>query len=186
MTTIKTSAATTQFITLNEAKLHLRVDGSDEDSLITTLIAAAENACSAKTQRAIAQKTFQLALDAFPDSSIELQFPPLVSVQTIKYYDTNGVLQVVNSADYFLDKVSEPGWVSPAYGLVWPDTQERINAVVVDYTAGYTTLPEDLRVWMLLAIGFLYQNRSTANIGSSVTDLKFADGMLDTYKIAVL
>jgi len=186
MTTIKTSGAATVVLTLAEAKLHLRVDGSDEDSLIAGYIAAAENLCRAKTQRAIAQCTFQLALDSFPDSPIELQFPPLVSVQSIKYYDLDGVLQTIDPVDYFLDKVSEPCWVSPAYGLTWPETQDRINAVLVDYTAGYLTVPDDLKVWMLLAIGFLYQNRSTANIGSSVTEFKFADGMLDTYKIAIL
>jgi len=186
MTTIKTSGAATAVVTLDEAKLHLRVDHSDEDALITMYIAAAENICRAKTQRAIAITTFQLALDSFPDGPMELQFAPLVSVESVKYFDIDGVQRTIDPADYILDKVSEPGWIAPGFGLTWPVTQTRMNAVTVDYTAGYANVPEELKAWMLLVIAYFYENKSIAGVLSRVSNLEFADSILDTYKIGVI
>lgn len=53
-------------VSLNEAKLWLRVDNSDEDSLIAELIATARESAEIYTRRSFISQTLQLTLDAFP------------------------------------------------------------------------------------------------------------------------
>ena len=182
MSTIKLSDASVEAIALAQAKLHLRVDESDEDSLISLYIGAARNACEARTGRAITLTNFRLTMDAFPSGAIELSFPRLISVQSVKYYDLDGVFQTLAAQDYLLDAVSEPGLVYQAQGLAWPNAQERIGAVVVDYTAGYSDVPKDLMAWMLLAITDLYERRGRSSERPAVPQA-FADGLLDRYKV---
>lgn len=53
-------------ITLEEAKLHLRVDIPDDDALISGLISAARAAAENITRRAFVTQQWELAIDSFP------------------------------------------------------------------------------------------------------------------------
>lgn len=54
-------------ITLSEAKTHLRVDFTDDDTLITTLIIVARQAVEEFLGRALITQTWQVFYDRFPD-----------------------------------------------------------------------------------------------------------------------
>lgn len=175
-------------VSLAEAKLHLRVDGADEDSLITALITAAAETAEQITGRAIMPQTWELTLDAFPDA-LELTRVPALSVTSVKYYDTTGAQITLAGSAYSLDNVDDfgPAYVAPAYGAEWPGTREQINAVAVRYVAGYAdaaSVPAPIKQWMLLQIGAMYANREREAMsnGGAVT-LKFADGLLDRYRV---
>lgn len=169
-------------VTLAEAKAHLRVDGSDEDGLIESLIVAAREACEHETDRAIPQQTLELLIDAFPVDGIKLPRPPLVSVVSVKYIDVDGILQTVDSSDYYLDDGQEPAWVLPAYGFDWPSTRDEANAVRVQFEAGYVTCPEALRQWILLRIGTLYATRE-ADSDRPAQPSQFVDRLIDRYRV---
>jgi hypothetical protein len=53
-------------ITLAEAKLHVRQDGTADDDLITALIVAARRSCETRLRQALVTQTWDLYLDAFP------------------------------------------------------------------------------------------------------------------------
>ena len=152
-------------VTLAEAKSHLRVEITDDDTLINSLIKAArrhvENVCS----RALITQTWYLYLDAFPASGkeIKIPLPPLGSIVNIAYIDTDGVTQTLAASKYTVDAKSEPARVKEAYNETWPDTREIINAVTVEFTCGYgadeTSIPEPIRQAMLMLIGHWYENR---------------------------
>ena len=79
-----TTPPATEPITLAEANLHLKVDTTDDDSLITRLIAAARARAEWHTGRAFITQTWTLHLDAWPACGIiELPLPPLQSVTSI-------------------------------------------------------------------------------------------------------
>ena len=172
-------------VSLSEAKLHLRIEVPDEDALISALIVAARQGAEHMTGRSIVQATWELALDEFKDE-IELPNPPLISITSVKYIDTDGVLQTMATADYLKDDHSEPARIMPAYGETWPSTRDQVNAVLVRYAAGYASaaaVPQQIKNWMLLRIGMLYENRESVAAGVTLSELPHIDRMLDRYRI---
>ena len=176
----KRTTTPTEPVTLAEAKLHLRVDGTDEDALINGLISAAREACEDRIEGTVPVTGWKLTLDTFPDA-IKLPRGPVASVESVKYLDANGVEQTLSPADYLVDTVSTPGYIVPAYGKEWPTTRDQINAVTVDYTAGNATPTHALKAWMLLAIGEMYANREASSERPAVAH-GFADRLLDPFR----
>lgn len=187
MALIRIAAPASEPLTLAEAKLHCRVDGTDEDALITALIIAAREQAEHETGRALVTQTWELVLDAFPEAFV-LRKSPVQSVTSLKYLDSaTGAEQTLDPADYLLDKDSEPSYVVPAYGKAWPYSREVPNAVRVRYICGYglaVAVPQAIKQWMLLAIGTMYENRATAGAGQvyNIPD-RFWSGLLDPYRL---
>lgn len=175
-----------QSVSLEAAKAQARVDCADEDSLIGMYISAATDAASDRLQRALVPTRYRLTLDSFAPA-IELLMPPILSVESVKYIDTAGVKQTLDPRDYLLDAVSEPGYLVPAVGRAWPATQDRVNAIEVEYTAGYlgSAVPTPIKQWILLAIGDMYEQRTRSAEKPAVPQY-FAESLLDTYKIVSL
>lgn len=178
-------------VTLTEAKLHLRVDHSTDDDLITALIAAARQKAEHLTGRALISQTWERVLDAFPPVSIELGKAPVASITSVTYTSTAGTDVVMDSADYTLDAITDEGrgWLLPSAALsVWPTTYDTVNAVRVRFVAGFgasgASVPEIIRQFMLLEIGTLYKMRESIVAGVSISELPggFHERLLDPYR----
>lgn len=160
------TAPTTEPLTVQEVKDHLRILDSDEDSLLYTYITAARQFVENQTRRALITQTWDLKLDEFPkfDEVIELPKSPIQSVTSITYTDENGDSQTLSTA--IEDLTSIPARLTPAYQLDWPTTRDIINAVTIRYVAGYgdsaSDVPMALRHAIKLCIGHLYENRETS------------------------
>jgi uncharacterized phiE125 gp8 family phage protein len=175
------TAPTTYPITLAEAKLHLHVDHSDEDSLINLLIDSATahvDGPGGFLGRALINQTWELVLDAFPDDEITVPLPPLIEVISVKYDNTAGNEQVLAAGGYKVDMASEPGRIVSTG--TWPTTIDRINAVRVRFRAGYVDtgvspaqgkVPGDIKAGILLYLGSLYANREQVVVGTSAVPL---------------
>ena len=171
-------------ISLSEAKAHLRLDFSDEDDLVSIYLDAAIQAASDRLQRALMPARYLLALPAFKPS-IDLHMPPVMSVDSVKYIDVDGVQQTLASTAYQVDTVTEPARLVPLPGQAWPSTQPaHIQAVGIQYTAGYDrgNIPLPIKQWILLALGDMYQNRGRS-ADRPVVPQGFADSLLDTYRV---
>ena len=177
----KRTTTPTEPVTLDEAKLHLRVDGTDENALISAMISAARESCEDRIEGAIPVTGWKLTLDAFPDA-IRLPRAPIASVESVKYLDADGVQQTLSALDYLVDTVSTPGYIVPAYGKAWPETRDQINAVEVEYTAGGAAPAHAIKAWMLLAIGDMYANREASSDRPAVAH-GFADRLLDPFRV---
>lgn len=187
MALIRIAAPASEPLDLATAKLHCRVDGTDEDALITALIVAAREQAEHETGRALVTQTWELVHDTFPDAFV-LRKSPIQSVTSLKYLDAaSGAEQTLDPADYLLDKDNEPGYLVPAYGKAWPATWPVPNAVRVRYVCGYGlagAVPQAIKQWMLLAIGTMYENRATGGAGQvyAIPD-RFWSGLLDPYRL---
>jgi uncharacterized phiE125 gp8 family phage protein len=174
-------------VTLAEAKLHLRVDITDDDALITSLITVARQYAEMVTQRQFLTASWRLVLDCFPPM-IRLDKMPLVSVDSIKYTDLNGVLQTMAITDYAVDTSAEPVRITPVFGKIWPIPVPQIGAVQVNFTSGYGTaanVPEGIKSWMKVRIASLYNNREEVAIlpRGKIEPLPWIDGLLDPYRV---
>lgn len=120
---------------------------------------------------------------------IYLPFPPLQTVEGIKYYDaTTQALTTLDPSQYIVDTISEPARITPAYGVTWPATLNRINAVEVNFTCGYgaaSAVPMGIKQWMLIRIGTMFENREEVALMSrgKIEPLPYVDGLLDPYRV---
>ncbi len=191
------TAPTVEPISLTEAKAHLRVNHSDDDTIIGALITAATSFVDGPSGflgRALVAQTWELVIDEFPTSEIQIPLPPLQSVVSVKYDDTAGIEQTLASTDYYVDDASEPGWIVPI-STGWPSTIDAINAVRVRFIAGYDSdaasppdltanIPGAIKAAMLLHIGALYEHRETVVVGQVATELPWgADQLLRRFRI---
>lgn len=188
------TAPTTYPITLSEAKLHCRVDTSDDDTLITALITAATEMAEQLTGRALMTQTWELTQDAFDDAMV-LTRVPVASITSVKYIDEAGVEQTLNSANYTLFSGNDYGYhqVTAAYGLEWPATRIQDDAVKVRYVAGYANaaaVPESIKQWIKLMVSSMYDNRETeaysSRAVSTTVRMQFVDRLLDRYLVHAL
>lgn len=133
-------------VTVADAKTSLRIDGTDLDAEVTGAIHAATKIVEHESGRCIMAQTFELTLDAFPDS-LELTRFPVQSITRITYADSVGASVVLSNALYALDAADDYGfaYAVPVYAGVWPETRVEINAVKVRYVAGYATTAADVR-----------------------------------------
>lgn len=178
----RTTEPAVEPITLAEAKLHLRVDHTDEDAYITGLITAARLMCEQRTGKTLISSGWTAYGDSFTDT-LELPNPTVTAVASISYVDTNGTTQTLDASAYRVDFVSDPARIKPV--TEWPATDDRMNAVTVVYTAGYANagaVPISLKQWMLLAVGDMYENRAASSDKPSLIH-GFVDGLLSAYKV---
>jgi uncharacterized phiE125 gp8 family phage protein len=125
-------------VTAAECKLDARVDGSTEDTLFATWIAAARQEIEFTARRAFITRTLELSLDAWPaHNAIVLPYPPLASVTQITYYDDDGAQQTMAAADYIVIADEEPGRVVLNPSAQWPTDLHDYPRIRVRYTAGY-------------------------------------------------
>lgn len=184
------TAPSVEPVSLEQAKAHLRVDTTDQDDLIESLISAARERIEDETGRALITQTLEIALDYFveppdlrwvtypyltPAKAILLPRPPLQSLKRITYIDGDGNEVLLHDevgsptliSDLVVDTYSEPGRLVPASGGNWPSVQDRANAVVIRYTAGFgaegDSVPKPIVQAILLLIGHLHENPSAVS-----------------------
>jgi len=178
----ETTAPTVAILTAAEAKVHLRIDHSTEDTYIEGLVEAAREFIENVTGRSLITRTYTAKLDDWPRTSvISLPFPPLIAVTSIKYTDEDGVTATFSSSDYTVDNYNEPGRIVLASDASWPSVKlADINGVEIIWTAGYgaaaTALPQKLREAAYLLVGHFYENREAVAVaqGISVTPVPLA------------
>lgn len=151
-------------VTLTEAKKHANVIATDDDALLTSLIAAARELVEQDTSRALINQTWAVELHDWWIDRIELPRPPLVSVTHVKYVDASGVTQTLPASYYDLDTRREPGvlwWDEDVTSQ--PALSDAANAVVITYVAGFgataAAVPARAKQAILLLVSHWYRYR---------------------------
>lgn len=164
-------------LTVEETKLHLRVDSDDENTLIEALIDAATAHLGGPggwLGLAIGAQTLEATDWSFgclsTHTPLLLPYAPIAAPITVKYLDTDGAEQTLAGASYsvYLDE----GLIL-ADGVSLPSLSWRGDAVRIRYAAG-AALSTALRQAMLLLIGHWYETREAVNVGNIVNALPFS------------
>lgn len=168
-------------ITLEQAKLHLRVEIDHDDSLIATLIEAAYQVAENYTNRVIIPSVKTLKLEFFPDV-IYLPFLPVVSIDSIEYSDAAGITQPFT--DYYLNLRDEVANITPQKDATFPGTNEDYENLVVTYNAGYIVIPKQINQAVLLIIGSMYIQRENHITATSINEIPLsAEYLLNAYRV---
>lgn len=189
--------STTEPVSVNDLKTHLRIDSTSEDSYLEGLLKVARQSAESITHRQLIPAGFALTADQF--GAFELR-PPLLNTSniSISYVDSTGGTTTVSSTVYELhDDGDGPAILTTAYGQSWPTPQSVKGAVTVSYQAGYTSsttlataanpIPESIGHWIKMVAGSMYEHREAVEPGMNTqVPYKFLDGLLDDYVVHVV
>ena len=189
---------TAEPVTLAEAKLHLRVDVTDDDVLIGAMISAARDMVERYTSRTLIYTAYRMTMDMWT-WDIELPRSPAVEAAAnlvtgiayatprIRYWDNDYVQQTITYADddfeLLLDN-NPPLLVLPP-STIWPITAPlQRGAIEIDWIAGYgaasTSVPQLLRLAILMLVAHWYEHREA--VGSFGNEVPLAvDSVLRLY-----
>lgn len=188
MTLIEVTAPAAEPLTTAEAKAHLVVDHSDDDTIIDAMVAAARKLAETRTNRQLVSATYDLKIDRWADR-IQLPRPPLTSVTSVKYIDADGNEQTVDSAVYDVHTGAVPGEIRLAYNQTWPSHRDQFEPITIRYVTGYAdaaSVPEAIKRWMLLQVGDMYNHREANVIGTTTAVLNFTDSLIQAYAVPEL
>jgi uncharacterized phiE125 gp8 family phage protein len=186
----ESTAPSETVVNLTEAKAQMVVNHDTDDTLIGFLISAATRELQVLAGRQFVDATFKMYLDEFPPGdSIRIPRSPLDSVTSVTYVDGNGVTQTFSTDDYDVDTKGKRGSIRLADGSVWPTTKFTLNAVTIEFVAGYgaaTVVPDVHKQAILVVVSDLYENRGDGQdkidaktVRDTVERLISADNVLD-------
>jgi len=159
MSITQTVAPSVEPVVTADQKTWMRVDGTDEDTLIGSLAAAARAYVEMATSRQCITATWVLKLKNFPAGDIVLPIFPLQSITSIKYYDSNDTQQTWSSSLYDVDTAMEPGRVRPVSGEDYPsDVRGYTDDIEITFVSGDGDAASDVPDGVLAAIKILAAN----------------------------
>lgn len=191
MTLRQVAAPTAEPITLDQARIHLRqaTDGATpsdpsvyleslpDASWVTAAISAARQHAENFLGYPLTDATYEATFDAF---EAVMRLPEGASTVTdVKYLDASNVEQTLSNGSYSFDPLSGLYITTP------PGTMStRTNSVRVRFKGGLTpsTVPEAIRLALMLLIGHWYSNREAS--ASGMDEMPFGvEALLRPYRV---
>jgi uncharacterized phiE125 gp8 family phage protein len=173
-TKIKTDVVT-ELVTLEQAKDWCRIEGTDEDTLITSMIKASRLAAENWCNSSFAQKTLYCQVDdiAERDNQFLLPYPPHRAVTTVWEVDEEGTeTELTLNSGYYKTGLTEfnilINSVVPAVGIVGGTFR---NQIKVEYTVGFETgfVPQDVILAMKRILVTNWEFREDWVIGKGIS-----------------
>lgn len=173
------SAAAQEPLTLDEAKAHLNVDVADFDDLIDAYIAAARSSVEAVLKMSLMETAWKYRLDGGFPREIRLPIGPVFdggaspNDLTITYVDDAGAAQTLATTGYQVS-YGTTAVIRPAYGMTWPATRPIMDAVAVNFQAGWkdrADIPKAMLQALRLTVGDCFAHRENTVIGTITAEL---------------
>ena len=188
MSSLLLTAPAVEPLSLAEAKAFLRVETSDDDDVISALIAGSRIHVEAQMRRALITQSWRLAIDAWPDDGRLTVLPaPLQALSAARVYDFDNVAHAVDTAAFVLDKGASAlifaPWALPAPGRV-------AAGIELDVTVGYgdaaVDVPEALRQAIRLLVAHWYENRGLTAAGTAFVSPQTVAALIAPYRMLSL
>lgn len=162
------TAATVEPITPDDVKARSRITTSSEDALLAELIIEARQAAENVAWSRFITQTWDAYYDNFAQLSRRLPYPPLSSVSSVKYTDTDGVLQTVSTDIWEVGDELGVGIVRLKVDQQWPvDVRSHPDSVVVQFVCGYgdpSDVPLSIKAAIVLHVLAAYYHRDEMEI----------------------
>ena len=158
--TVDTTPPIAYPVSIADAKSFARIEFSDDDAIVASLIAAATEYAETATARTIAPRVRTIYYQGFLTSGgyfnrfirsigpnpwwlptaqgiMQMRMPPVQGIMNIQYVDpSSGNLLEIYSPQIIVS-TGTPGRVMPQYGAVWPLARPQIDAVQFTVVMGY-------------------------------------------------
>lgn len=173
MSLVMTSGPALEPISLGEAKVHLRVDGSLEDALIQSLIVTSRLHVEAALGLALVTQSWSYFLDRWPKAGrLILPLRPVAAVSHVRVWNEDGVAETLSPSHFLLDGQGAPPRLVALSGAPPLAPGRTVNGVEVAFTAGFGAAADDvpatIRHALLLLVALWYENREPVEIGAGV------------------
>lgn len=184
-----TVAAQNAPVSVDDARLRLRIDAADDATDVQLMIAGATGYVEKYCNTRMATQTVAMKCDHFSDFAF-IPEAPLQSVSGITYVDTDGASQTLSTDVYEVRADVLDVEIVLKYGQRWPSTQPN-SRITVTAVVGYDTAPDPIRNAILLLVADAYCNRENADIPSGrapapgalwVAGWSTADSLLANYR----
>lgn len=164
MTAILTSGPSTEPISLAGMKAYLRIDASDEEALITSLITAARLHIETHLSIATLTQSWSIFLDDWPSTShVDIPIAPLISIELVNLYDEAGVATVLDEENYYIDTRSRVPRLLRTGSGVWLQPDRKASGIEIQITTGYgpaaDDVPQNLRQAIMILVAHWFENR---------------------------
>lgn len=155
------TAPSAEPVTLSDAKDWLKIDGNDENTLISALITSARLAVEAATGLLLLSQTWRLSFDDWPQSGrLVLTHAPMQSVQTFRIIDSNGNAMAVPLNNLSIDIVGREPRIM--LKTAPPQRDQYLHGYALDIVFGYAdanSVPETLKLAIKMLVAFWHENR---------------------------
>jgi uncharacterized phiE125 gp8 family phage protein len=155
-------------ITTAEAKTHMRVEVSDDDTYIDTLITAAREWVEEYTGACLIDQTWQLKFQGYVYGEFRLRRYPIIEVQSF-VYDESGTATTLASTNYEVDGALTkfPKLIQSYNGTI---SANYTRPITIQFRAGFANrsvsptegrekVPAPFKHAIKLLVGHLYENR---------------------------
>ena len=186
------TAPTVEPITAAEAKEHMRVDGSDEDALITLCLTAARERVEKEIRRGLIKQKWTAYITGDIGTALPVELPkaPLMGAETfvVEYRSTAGTW--TEWTDFLKQSYREPAllWITEQPGDIDSPLSPQDAVWRVTFWAGYGTtaaaVPGPIRHAVLLLTAHLFERREMAISGTIIAEIpKSLDWLLDSFRV---
>jgi len=177
-------------VTLAEQKLWSKIDGNDDDAIVTSLIEDARAQTEICTDRTMLATSIEIWLNCWPGAKFSLPRPNLISVTSVKYYDESEALQTLSTDSYAVlapagDR-AEKGQIALKPGQAWPDLGATEWPIRIIYVAGYGTsaddVPEGIKSALKSFVSSMYAIRDSEGTCGPMFKSETFERKLDGYR----
>lgn len=168
---------TPDLVTVAEYKAYAGISSTTQDTAIGIIIGKVSHLVKNICRRTFLDYVDEYKTDVFPGGTGRLLLPetPILNVASVEFSDNYGkdYVELIEFEDYVVDQQQDAVEII-AYAL---REYKRVNAFRVTYTAGYESIPEDLKLAVFDLVGYYIRNdaaiHSHKTIGANTVQIEY-------------
>lgn len=167
-----------------DAKLHLQVEYSADDTYIGQCIASARSHVEALTGTRLVSQTVVLRTDTWADLQ-RLPVGPIVSISSITYTDVEGASQTLSTNVYEARLFGLEPEIVLKHNQAWPTIRQG-SLIIVTAIAGYATLDPAILHALRILIADFYAQRESFGTAPKAEVAASVEALLSNHRIHLI
>lgn len=164
-------------VTAAEYKAYIGITSTNQDAAIASVIPKVSELVKSFCRRTFVDYVDDIKVDVFKggEANLNLKETPLLAVSGVEFSEDYGAtyIALTEFTDYVVDTETDQVNLIP----LQYQTYKRVNAFRVTYTAGYETLPQDLKLAVFDLITYYLRHESALhtnkNVGANSVQIEY-------------